>query len=176
METNTNQLPILPIGVQTENLVYCDYPVGRNLVTAKEFAKETAKAFSTISPYHGRNINIFCRGSSGVILATYFSMFVENNCKICHVKKPGEYAHNDELEYDMDAINIIIDDFISSGETIRQIYKRMVEAGIDTVNCLIVRNTPNEIKRINVLGFVPTYWVYTSRISTSCYQFNKTKI
>ena len=97
-----------------------DYPVGanimRNLPIILEMAELLKKAFPT------ERIHLWCRGSSGAIIAgiiaTNFKKVV-----ICHIKKPGESSHSEGLPKTVkDAVHIIVDDFIGMGATVEEIH------------------------------------------------------
>lgn len=102
------------------------YPVGSNMANLKRITDEYVNAFKTLQYPEGSKFNLFCSGSSGAIISTAFALALpEYMFKICHVKKPGEGSHQDEIEYEPSAINIVIDDFISMGTTIRRILHEM---------------------------------------------------
>jgi hypothetical protein len=102
------------------------YPVGSNVPAAIEWAKKAALMFKTIEEYKERPLNLFCRGGSGVILATLFaSNLPEYRVKVCHIKKPGELSHNDTPYIEISGVNIIIDDFIACGTTVEAIAEKM---------------------------------------------------
>lgn len=119
----------------------CGYPVGSNITNAINLAKNAAIIFNKMKEYNSKQpINIWCRGSSGAILAALFALYIKKkrDVYICHVKKEGESSHITQPCPASNAINIIIDDFISSGETIRAIKKKMESNSHYNVDCLIV--------------------------------------
>ena len=71
---------------------------------------------------------LWCRGSSGAIIAAVMATMI-NNAKISHVKKEGEGSHSNIVschpEDKKKAVNVIVDDFMSSGETLNAIYEAM---------------------------------------------------
>lgn len=69
--------------------------------------------------YKDKTINLFCRGSSGAIIAGIISTKVKN-CNIVHIKKEGEESHG-ESRYSSAGYNIIVDDFIATGTTVFKI-------------------------------------------------------
>jgi len=99
-----------------------DYPVGSNIGKAKKLIGHYLTVFYKLYSFD-KKINLWCRGSSGAIMATLFAANCKNECKICHVKKQGEDSHSyGYSRYENDgAINIVIDDFIATGDTIRAI-------------------------------------------------------
>lgn len=96
------------------------YPVGLNLMSNIEIIKLMSKKLDTL--YSGQEIIFWTRGSSGAIIASVAATFLKHNeCYINHVKKEGETSHStNQLRIDSKSINIIIDDFICTGETIRK--------------------------------------------------------
>ena len=67
------------------------------------------------------------RGSSGAILSgILIGEMIEYDIYIYHIKKDGEYSHSsDYYPIDFSNPNIIIDDFISSGETVNAIFEKI---------------------------------------------------
>lgn len=117
-----------------------DYPVGLCIIENIPLIEIMAAEFMGIREYTGKKVNIICRGSSGAIIAAIFTQKIPNMCKIVHVKKPGEDSHNSstDLWYD-NAINIIVDDQISSGGILNAIWEYMSERhGGFKVDCVIV--------------------------------------
>ena len=96
-------------------------------------------------------INIWCRGSSGAIMAglvaanLYKTIKLENNSTIAilHVKKDGESSHNSNYfnSHTNNKLNIIVDDFICTGETIRQIFNCMKNNNTNNIDCICVTGT-----------------------------------
>ena len=137
-----------------------DYPVGNDMTLAikyiakiKEIIVEN-KILTDIS-----NIAIWCRGSSGTILATLLCntllLDLNKKSKIIHVKKNNESSHaNSYSETNTNTYNIIIDDFSQSGTTINAIYSKMLDyknhnSGI--VNLLILQT----INEKDSISFIP---------------------
>lgn len=112
---------IIPLTLNINNL----YPVGENIHGALEY-------INVVTPFikdliGDKPINIWCSGSSGAILSAFLVKNLNNPCIICHVKKEGEHSHHGNSFskiYKNDCINIILDDFMSSGTTIERIYKQ----------------------------------------------------
>lgn len=66
-------------------------------------------------------IDVICRGSSGAIMAAIVvNTIYDYNCRIVHIKKHGESSHAVNC-IKSDSLKIIVDDFISTGETFRNI-------------------------------------------------------
>jgi orotate phosphoribosyltransferase-like protein len=75
-------------------------------------------------------INLICSGSSGAIIASIVSTILYENFNkihIRHIKKDGESSHgNDNYKsHNLSGLNIIVDDFIASGETIKRIFSKI---------------------------------------------------
>lgn len=76
----------------------------------------------------GESVDLWCRGSSGSIIAGVISQrLIENRhkCSISHVKKRGESSHNNGLNNRRNAKKVIVDDFTCTGATLRAIYTKM---------------------------------------------------
>lgn len=125
------------------------YPVGENIVAANSFAENAANVFMTL--HENVCVNVWCMGSSGAILAALFASKINAvNIKIVHVKKSGENSHGTTSPlystkstggiFNGSAIvNVVIDDFISSGRTMARIYEEMVLYHIYIPDVLIVK-------------------------------------
>lgn len=104
------------------------YPVGSNMANLKIVIETYVNAFKTLEFADGFRFNLFCSGSSGAIISTAFALALPQYIfKICHVKKPGEDSHQYGVEYEPYAVNIVIDDFISTGVTVERIVTNILE-------------------------------------------------
>lgn len=113
------------------------YPIGefisKNIIVAKEMAYTLRKIYKKDDI-----INFWCRGSSGAMIASLVARYFPKCC-ICHVKKEGENSHAEFITYKSDGYNVIIDDFILSGDTINEIYKHLSNSTNSTeVDCIAV--------------------------------------
>lgn len=115
--------------VQIDNLSI-GYPVGNNMSEVKQLATEFARAFEKLELPGDKTVNLWCRGSSGAILASAFAVISKSTCQVCHVKKSGEDSHRRRPSYDSDGINVVIDDFVATGDTIRAILEGARKEGI----------------------------------------------
>ena len=125
--------------IANHNLTGICYPVGTNMTAAMDIAKEMADEIHRL--YTGDIISLWCRGSSGAIMAALVSSYLSHTHRVTieHVKKEGENSHSyGEEKYKEEHRNIIIDDFISSGSTIRHIIVGMMAASgrRDSIKCL----------------------------------------
>ncbi len=101
------------------------YPVGERISENMELIKEMVDKFKGLKLHVGKHVNIICRGSSGAIIAAFFAMKLPK-CSIAHIKKEGESSHNSSFYLvEDDAVNIIVDDLISSGSTMNTIYEKV---------------------------------------------------
>jgi len=142
------------------------YPVGENIASAIKSVKKMANCFNEVNEFKDKYVNIWCRGSSGAILATLLASTIDNKCHICHVKKDGEWAHNSEptpaRHLSLPTINVIIDDFICSGSTVRSIYEKMNSRreGIfpPIVDCFLIHGWSHirEGEVTAYVGFIPS--------------------
>lgn len=121
-----------------------NYPVGRYINDAISFIDAVVNQIDKDDSFPTQDLAIWCRGSSGAILAALLSQYFctegFREVRINHVKKPNEYSHSSNSLH-VGACNIIIDDFIATGETVREIMKCMKHNGVDYVDYLIVSDT-----------------------------------
>lgn len=128
------------------------YPVGdtinRNRASINRMGENIAlmlkKIYST-----DKEINLVCTGSSGAIIAALVSDKIKNLNKIIHVPKNNETMHRtlqDSIRSeDLDMINILVDDVIESGETIRCMLKEFEDFNI-RINGICVTGKFNYLK------------------------------
>jgi len=107
------------------------YPSGYNMVLyrPKEFrklAQKTARLLVRLMAHTGATA-IAVRGKSGVAMGFAASMFA--GLPIVTVRKPGESSHGETIEGPrIDLVRyLILDDFVSSGHTIRRIESELNE-------------------------------------------------
>ena len=122
--------------IANNNLIDTRYPVGtyisQNLPTIKAMAKILKEK------YPKGEIVLWCRGSSGAIIAGIVAS-TSKRFTINHIKKENEECHSKEITLNNKITNVIIDDFIVSGETIQIIYDTIMRYKENiNVNCLIV--------------------------------------
>lgn len=106
------------------------YPVGRAMSTTKEIVSEMASGLIKIYPNKSEPLIFLVRGSSGAILAGIITSMMSKyeNIEIMHIKKSGESSHSiNYYRFDEQCKTIILDDFISSGETVNSIYNSVNE-------------------------------------------------
>lgn len=103
------------------------YPVHENVHRVPRLGDVMSQKLEEL--YGDSEVLILCRGSSGSILGSYVA--IKNGYHLFHVKKDGEKAHRagnvfyvERLIRDKAGLKIIIiDDFMSSGETIKSIHR-----------------------------------------------------
>lgn len=98
------------------------YPIGHFITVNKEKIQQMINSFLNIKEFKKRKINLICTGSSGAIIATIFSLNIPNENKIVHVKKEGEKAHVSSIDIYSGEVNVIVDDFMVTGDTLNKIY------------------------------------------------------
>lgn len=122
------------------------YPIGSHMDEVIQFMDRMKPIISDICKKllnvdSNTTIAIWCRGSSGAILASLLSVILYsngiNNVIIKHVKKPGETSHGNNYNRFAN-YNIIIDDFSCSGVTINQITNKMYDTNVRYIDCLIL--------------------------------------
>ena len=121
-----------------------NYPIGPNIKVNLPIINNMYRYIKEKFPEG--TITIWCRGSSGAIIAGIISSIIisRSNFKVevCHVKKEKEDSHSYQSIY-FDSYNnyveIIVDDFIASGKTVEAIIEKMNSYNI-VPNCLCVTN------------------------------------
>lgn len=128
----------------------------------KDMADKLKKIFPADSlPLNGTDkpqLIFNVRGSSGAILSGLITPFLTDyEVVINYIRKSGERHHgSDDIFLNENYPWIILDDFIDSGETIKEIYKAMEQSDWIKkypvkVDCLIVSGEVHQ----NKLTFVP---------------------
>lgn len=112
--------------------ISCSYPVGSDWDNVSLIVETYLIAFNKLINEKLKSttgVNLWCRGSSGAILAGLFAGKISQlDPRICHIKKEGEGSHQTTPYHFRDnenVINVVIDDFVSSGATIRAILSEM---------------------------------------------------
>jgi len=95
------------------------YPVGlnmsSNITTIEQYCNIIQREYSN------KPIMLHCMGSSGAIIAGIIA-YKKDNVIINHIKKDGENSHNSRVQTFIDMYNnIIVDDIVASGSTVRDI-------------------------------------------------------
>lgn len=127
------------------------YPVGAHIAANKKGINDLKRIMKeTIGTK--KHITLWCRGSSGAIIAGIISLGFPKSV-INHVKKSGESSHSRGHYIIKDhTTNIIIDDFSNTGETLNDIYEDMVkEVGVSKIDYVCVIAHANVAK----LSFIP---------------------
>ncbi len=131
------QMKFPPEVIMDDKLSTASYPVGRNF-------DENIKLFDLmythlIREFPGKNIKCICfwvRGSSGCCIATYLATKLSQSnfkvkSKILIIRKSGERSHSSQCEtyltVNQGVLNVIVDDFVASGETLTAIYKGITD-------------------------------------------------
>ena len=92
------------------------YPVNDNLKEAKKNAAKFAKIIKKYN-FNDKPVVLFARGSSGIIIATYICNKLA--CDMRVVRKAKSHGNpNSEIRVHSSNFNVIVDDFISTGNTI----------------------------------------------------------
>ena len=126
------------------------YPVGININQIIFYIKEVMKCIIDNEVFKNVHyINIWCTGSSGAILSALLAEkitfhYSSITVRIYHIKKEGEHSHNGNFEklfIDNDMYNIVIDDFVSTGDTLQRIQKHLSFHSVNKVDLLILSST-----------------------------------
>jgi len=128
-------------------LVPTEYPVGEHLSKNMPIIDEMARLLK--KEYGTRSLNIWCRGSSGAIIAALVGsqyILAGGQVKVCHVKKDGENAHSSGASHNPTATNIMIDDFVSTGNTVMQIWvKQQTYTNGSPMDLLIISGNTSQL-------------------------------
>lgn len=121
-----------------------EYPFGKNIQKANNYINNVINKY--IIREKSRIIILWCRGSSGAIAASIFSVLMslkypEIKIYINHIKKEGEYSHSSRHDYVMqkNSQHIIIDDFVDTGVTLFSILDEMyiVKRNFKDINIIV---------------------------------------
>ena len=116
---------------------HINYPIGSDVESVKKITQSYKRGFKSLKYPKGSKFNLWCRGNSGSMLAIAFALLLpQYRWEIFHVKKPGEESHSSYL-CPKDGDNVVIDDFISSGETVEAILEK-IDSYSKTPKILIV--------------------------------------
>lgn len=111
--------------IQLDSDEMIDYPVGRDMQQTMPIVKDMAMKLRNLYPLHEYpNLQFYVRGSSGAIIGGIITAFLpEYEVRVFHIKKSGESSHSGGyVGYNKYYPAIIVDDFVSSGETVNAIY------------------------------------------------------
>lgn len=107
-----------------------NYPVGYYIQDAVFFVDKVIKVLMEMAEkkqFPLGNIDIWVRGSSGAILGGLLTQRLLTigftNISVIHIKKDGENSHTENVFRTNGKYNVIIDDFVASGETMNEIAK-----------------------------------------------------
>ncbi len=149
------------------------YPVGKHIPQSIEYIDRIAPFLLEI--VGNRDINLFVRGSSGAILGGLLVKTIPNKVNIFHIKKEGELSHGGSDVYGIseDAINVILDDFIATGETINKIWKA-IDGIVDKIDILIVSEfTYIDYEKPFPLNFFPDYIITEGKFKSETFTKKK---
>lgn len=113
--------------IEQDKLCGSAYPTGQHMPTILKCAKLMANILS--DRFSGKSITLICQGSSGATYAALVYSFLPRQIiEICHVRKEHEAAHYmDCTKKSLSEINIIIDDFVHTGNTIERCFNGFME-------------------------------------------------
>ncbi len=89
------------------------------------------------------------------MVAMLFNLKIKDS-QVIHIKKDGESAHSSNsfsVALFEDRVNVIVDDFICSGSTMKRIYDAIGTKCV--IDCICVTGSP----RLNRLNFTPEFVV-----------------
>lgn len=101
------------------------YPVGGDLTGLLKSVEYMSQGIKTAFKYEDdKELCLLATGSSGAIIAGLIASKLGgafSRVKICHLKKQGEKSHSSGIRPSSQSLKVIVDDFISSGETVNRI-------------------------------------------------------
>lgn len=134
------------------NMERCDYPVGDNMPDALRLAKQMVAGIKKATK-EDDIIVLIGRGSSGLILCTFIASLMPIT-KVIHIKKEGEQSHSTQSTsvpnpQDKSIKYILVDDFASTGTTIKECIKWWEDMlpcfNIKKINGLCIAATVNNL-------------------------------
>jgi adenine/guanine phosphoribosyltransferase-like PRPP-binding protein len=160
---------------EVEEISGAGYPVGTDMSGVYRIVNAMYNELIEIYKDTNQSIRFLCRGSSGAILAGCVAYLFEKNnyidCRVLHIKKPGEISHQEHIYIREKDKLIIIDDFITSGNTVNAIHAELLKYSVPfEIDTLIVGGLV-ETKR---LDFKPNY-ILSKEIKISFSQEDKYK-
>ena len=100
-----------------------NYPIGPNIKVNLPIINNMYRYIKEKFPEG--TITIWCRGSSGAIIAGIISSKLKGRARVAYISKPNEKRHDLVSPYKYSVgYNIIVDDFICTGKTIDDIIKK----------------------------------------------------
>ena len=100
-----------------------NYPIGPNIKVNLPIINNMYRYIKEKFPEG--TITIWCRGSSGAIIAGIISSKLKGRARVAYISKPNEKRHDIVSPYKYSVgYNIIVDDFICTGKTIDDIIKK----------------------------------------------------
>ena len=142
-----------------KNTGQISYPVGDYIEEAINFVNSALIVLMKDKNFPKSDIAIWCRGSSGAILAGLLAngLLVQGyqDITVNHVKKENEKSHSANFFFTK-TTNIIIDDFTCTGDTINHIAKCMKKS-IFHIDYMIfsgvaLKNYPSDYKNERLAG------------------------
>lgn len=118
------------------------YPVGKNLIINLPIIRKMGLAILKLPLPEHKHVDLVCMGSSGAIIASIISVMLIKKgytTQIVHIKKNGESSHNGTVSGLTNThYNIVVDDFIDTGLTIKTIFQKVVECTNARINAICV--------------------------------------
>ena len=130
-----------------------NYPIGPNIKVNLPIINNMYRYIKEKFPEG--TITIWCRGSSGAIIAGIISSKLKGRARVVYVSKPNEKRHDTLSPYIYSkGYDIIVDDFVCTGETINKIinestvtqFDLLIISGNLTTSC--INKWKNKIKMI----------------------------
>lgn len=108
--------------IHEKTLKLINYPVGTFISYNTPIIKSMARYIK--KTYPEGTISLWCRGSSGAIIAGIISSILKGRTDIRYISKNDEKRHDKTSIPYKSTVNIIVDDFVCTGETIDDIINK----------------------------------------------------
>lgn len=105
-----------------------------NYPSSKYFRENIIQYETFVAPikqeYGDKKINLLVTGSSGLLFGAFLMMHLPNT-ELIHFRKDNDNSHGESIEYKSSVsandINILVDDFICTGDTLQFITDKIFE-------------------------------------------------
>tara|TARA_R100000656_G_scaffold69140_1_gene52097 strand:- start:738 stop:1298 length:561 start_codon:yes stop_codon:yes gene_type:complete len=131
------------------------YPVGCHMESDLKQIKLLAEGL--YDHCEATSLNLWCRGSSGAIIAGITASELISrglHVKISHIKKPNESSHSSVPEFwkGPETVYVIIDDIVSSGNTVMEICRALSRYKLPNKLILAITGTINPKDALIYIG------------------------
>lgn len=150
------------VHIEDEIPKHVGYPVASAYEKSAEDVEIAKSLGKTLGKYFGdKFVVLVCKGSSGMFMASIAAQYIKN-VRISYVLKPGEVSHDNSrlavVKNKWDEEIVLIDEYISTGETMRSLYAVLPPDYQDKGVSIAVPHIPNWNFE-KCVGFKPKYLI-----------------